>query len=264
LIGLFSAILMVSAIVMPVAAYDVIDPYKDVWIEMTNGARYANLSSGNVNQSYYFKFGGGGLNAMHISSSPTLPYGQVNTAKSTSGNFFITDTGGRGFNDDIILMVAVQNPVPAELNIHVNASGYRWQPTPDLNQIPDENDISHIYGSVDNDFTDDNFTLYGPQDWKPCSSENYPLFVNLEGGTDYSLCFIDLKVGNLGLNSTTGYSNNLIDLGSVNVTYDITGTDGENVAFNAYGWCNQSNQEKGVSWTNALTGGGASAWEVNN
>jgi hypothetical protein len=264
LIGLFSALMMVSAIVLPVMAAP-ISPYKHVWIDMTNGARYANLSSGNANQSYYFKFDGGGLNAMHISNSTGLPYGQVNTGKSTSDTFYITDTGGRGFNDDIILMVAVQNPVPDGLNIHINASGYRWQPTAN-GSIPDEQDVinNHIDGSVDDDFTDDNLTLYGPQDWKPSSTEYYPLFVDLESGTEYSLCFIDLKVGNLGLNSTTGYSNSLIDQGSVKVTYDISGIDGENVAFNAYGWCNQSNQGKGVSWTNALTGTGASAWEVNN
>ncbi|MBP1928147.1 hypothetical protein J2741_000694 [Methanolinea mesophila] len=263
-IGMIAALFLVSTLIGPVTAADPIDPYKHVWLEMTNGARFADLSSGGANQSYYFKFDGGGLNAMHISNSSDLPFGQVTTDAPTSGTFYITDTGGRGFNDDIILMVAVQDPLPSGLNIHINASGYRWEPTAVLNEIPDEEDLTYYAGSVDEDFTVDNFTLYGTQDWKPCSSEYYPLFVDLEPDTVYYLAFIDLKVGNLGLNSTTGYSESLIDKGSVNVTYEITGTNGENIAFNAYGWCNQSNQGKGVSWTNALTGTGASAWEVNN
>jgi len=263
MIGLLTALMAVSTFIMPVAAEE-IDPYKHVWLEMTNGARFADLSSGGANQSYYFKFDGGGLNALHISNSSNLPYGQVTPGASTSGTFYITDTGGRGFDDDIILMIAVQDKVPEDLNIHINASGYRWQPTPILNQIPDEEAVVHINGSVDQDFTDDNFTLYGPQDWKPCSSGNYPLFVNLEPFTEYNLSFIDLKVGNLGLNTTIGYSDSLINQGSAKVIYNISGIDGENVAFNAYAWCNQSNQGKGVSWTNAITGTGASAWEVNN
>ncbi len=264
LIGLLAAAILVSTFVGPALAADPIDPYKHVWLEMTNGARFADLSSGGANQSYYFKFDGSGLNAMHISNSSDLPFGQVTTGAPESGIFYITDTGGRGFNDDIILMVAVQDPLPAGLNIHINASGYRWQPTAVLNDVPDQENITYFSGSVNQDFTVENFTLYGTQVWKPCSTIDYPLFVDLESDTEYYLAFIDLKVGNLGLNSTTGYSESLIDEGSVKVTYEISGTDGENIAFNAYGWCNQSNQGKGVSWTNALTGTGASAWEVNN
>jgi hypothetical protein len=264
IIGPLVAAILVSTLIGPVTAAEPIDPYKHVWLEMTNGARFADLSSGGANQSYYFKFDGGGLNAMHISNSSDLPFVQVTTGAGESGTFYITDTGGRGFNDDIILMVAVQDPLPEELNIHINASGYRWEPTAVLNEVPDLENLTYYAGSVNEDFTVDNFTLYGTQIWKPCSIQDYPLFVDLEPDTVYYLACIDLKVGNLGLNSTTGYSESLIDKGSVKVTYEITGTNGENIAFNAYGWCNQSNQGKGVSWTNALTGTGASAWEVNN
>jgi len=242
----------------PVSATE-ISGYHHVWLDMTNGAFWSNLSSGNANQSYYFKFDGGGLNAEHISASPLQSNGQYNHG-STTGTFYITDTGGRGFNDDIILAVAAYQP-SSDFSLGIDASGYRWQPTAVTNQVPAQSSLVRVNHSVNQIFTASNFSEYGPQYWRPCSSSGYVNFNGQNDQTAYSLSFIDLKVGNLGINSTVKYADSLIDNGSVKVTYNVT--DGVPVAFNAYAWCNQSNQGKGVSWTNALTGTG-SGWDVNS
>lgn len=239
----------------PVSA-TAIPGYHHVWIDMTNGAYWSNLSAGN--SSYYFKFDGGGLNAEHISASPLQSYGQFNHG-STTGTFYITDTGGRGFNDDIILAVAAADP---DINLGIDASGYRWQPTAVVNQVPAQSALVRVNHSVNQYFTSTNFSEYDAQYWRPSSSAGYQIFNNQRTDqTPYYLSFIDLKVGNLGINSTVKYADSLIDNGSVKVTYNVT--DGVPVAFNAYAWCNQSNQGNGVSWTNAITGTG-SGWDVNS
>lgn len=240
----------------PVSAAEIPD-YHHVWLDMTNGAFWSNLSSNNANQSYYFKFDGGGLNSAHITASPLQSYGQFNHG-GTSGTFYITDTGGRGFNDDIILVVAAADP---DINLGIDASGYRWQPTAVMNQVPAQANLVRVDHSVNQYFTSSNFSQYDPQSWRPCSSEYINFYNQAYDPTPYYLSFIDLKVGNLGINSTVTYADSLIDNGSVKVTYNVT--DDVPVAFNAYAWCNQSNQGKGVSWTNALTTGG-SGWDVNS
>lgn len=250
----------------PVGASVPIGGYHHVWIDMTNGAFWSNLSSNNANQSYYFKFDGGGLNAAHISTSPLQSNGQYNhvysSGGSSTGTFYITDTGGRGFNDDIILAVAASNPT--NLNLGIDASGYRWQPTAVTNQVPAQSALHRINNSVNQYFTASNFSEYNPQAYRPCSSDLYPNFNGQDAADPYYLSFIDLKVGDLGINSTVKYADSLIDNGSVKVTYNASGLSStDSLAFNAYSWCNQSNQGKGVSWTNALTGTG-SGWDVNN
>ena len=261
LIGLFSAILMVSAIVLPVAA-DEITNYKHVWLPMTNGARF------NETGDYYFKLDGGGLNALHITNSIDDPYGEVIDAVSTSGHFYISDTGGRGYDDDVILMLAVNGTIPENFNLHLESGGYRWTPTAN-GSIPLEEDVinNHTYNVVDDDFGPANFTDYF-QIWKPSTSSNYRIY-NTQDMADsnhkFTLMFIDLKVGALGLNTTTGYYNDLVDNGMVRVNYTFTNLGSLPAAFNAYSWCNQSTQGQGVSWTNKSDGtlSGTSGWNIN-
>ncbi|MCX6690914.1 MAG: hypothetical protein NTW33_02375, partial [Methanoregula sp.] len=87
----------------------------------------ANLAFANQPAGYYFfKFdqvGGGGLNALHIASSSTNPpnYGQVTTTTSQSGTFYITETGGRGYQDEAILLVAVKGNIPGNYAIHIKS-----------------------------------------------------------------------------------------------------------------------------------------------
>jgi hypothetical protein len=217
----------------------ILPDYHHIDITMANGG------------TFYIKFDGGGLNQLHMTTSPSEPYGQVTTTESSSGVFYLDDTGGRGFNDDTILMVAVKGDVPDDYTIHIKASGYRWTPTPVLNQPPTYNEITYVKGSVDDTFTKADF-IYGPQAWKPSNEHPYPI-VSEQDMTDptqtFRFMFVDLKAGTLGPNSLLS---GITDNGAVKVEYDITNPAGLTV-FNVYTWCNQSNQGQGISWTNSLS-----------
>ena len=62
--------------------------------------------------SYFvgFRCAGGGLNALHMTTSTSTPYGTLTQTSSDSGTFYLSDTGGRGYFDKAILMVAIRNP----------------------------------------------------------------------------------------------------------------------------------------------------------
>lgn len=212
----------------------------------------------------FFKFEGGGLNALHISTDPeNEPFGQVTTTEEQSGVFYLTNTGGRGFTDDMILMVAVNGTIPDDFALHIRASGYRWPPTTVLNMPPAADEVEYVEGSYEGTITKDDI-VYSPQTWKPAGNNQpgaYPIYYGQDvsdGSNPFHLVFIDLNAGTLGGNSRL---NDLRDNGAVKVEYEF-----ENLptyaAFNSYGWCNQSNQGLGISWTNRVSGPGSSGFSV--
>ncbi|PKL61534.1 MAG: hypothetical protein CVV31_10650 [Methanomicrobiales archaeon HGW-Methanomicrobiales-2] len=238
--------LLVGLIAAPAAAADfggiTLPDYKHIDITMANGG------------DNYIKFDGGGLNALHITTDPSERYGQVTETSSQSGTFYFSDTGGRGFFDDLILMVAVQGEVPDDFKLHVKASGYQWTPTPVLNQPPAMEEIAYSEGFTDRVFTREDF-IYAPQTWKPCREANYPIYYGQDMSRNnpedrFHIMFIDLGVGALGPNS---FLDGLTDDGCAKIEYSFENME-TFAAFNAYGWCNQSNQGRGISWSNDLTG----------
>jgi PKD repeat protein len=222
---------------------------------------FANQQTG----YYYFKFdqdGGGGINAVHIASGSTdLPnYGQVTTTTSQSGTFYITDTGGRGYQDDAILLVAVKGDIPSNFDIHIKSSGYSWTPTGVANKQPLVSQITYHSGAVDQTFTKSQF-VYGSQTWKPAGNNapsDYPLYYG-EDTSDttnkYKLMFVDLKAGPLGQNGAIDVSS-ITDKGAVKVEYTIENLDSV-ATFNVYCWNDNTSQGKGISWTNGLTSSGS-------
>jgi len=239
-------VLLVALIAAPAAAADfggiTLPDYKHIDITMANGG------------DKYIKFDGGGLNALHITTDPSERYGQVTETSTQSGTFYFSDTGGRGFFDDLILMVAVQGEVPDNFKLHVRASGYQWTPTPVLNQPPTMEEIAYSEGFTDRAFTKSDF-IYAPQTWKPCREANYPIYYGQDMSKNnpedrFHIMFVDLGVGAIGPNS---FLDGLTDSGCAKIEYSFENME-TFAAFNAYGWCNQSNQGKGISWSNDLTG----------
>lgn len=212
----------------------------------------------------YFKFDGGGLNALHLTTDPdSEPYGQVTTTDEQSGVFYVSETGGRGFFDDIILMVAINGTIPDDFALHVRASGYRWAPTTVLNMPPQAEEIEYVDGAYEGTITKNDFT-YRPQTWKPAGNNlpgAYPLYFGQDvsdSSNPFHLIFIDLHAGALGLNSNlSGLTNN----GAVKIEYEFENL-GTFASINTYGWCNQSNQGQGISWTNRIVGEGSSGYAV--
>jgi hypothetical protein len=203
---------------------------------------------------YYILADGGGLNQLHIATDATNLYGEViarDTDKTSfSGSFYISTTGGRGFNDDIILLASVKGPIASDFSLSINSSGYTWNVSPDYNILP----TSYSYGTgISETFTRDDF-LYGPQTVKPGPIKEgiLPLYY----GQDYNdpstaeyLMFIDLYVGNLSSSAISG----LIDNGAVKVDFSFTGMTSI-AAFNAYAWAAPGKDAQGVNWTTRTNG----------
>lgn len=270
-------LLFVAIAVIPVAADTPWSGYKDINIKNANGIRFDK----NSNEMYYYKLGGGGLNALHITHDPiNVPSGAFNKTTSTSGTFWLSDTGGRGFDDDAILFIAVNGTPDSNFKVHITSSGYNWTPTGALNQLPAIGNIAYNASAVSNaefsmaDFTQnddsDNIDTY----WRPSTSATFPVF-NGQNMADtavnnFKFIPVDLKVGIIGTNANSTYNGSLIDHGAVKVDYTIAGIPTNAVvAFNAYAWCNQSNQGQGISWTNSVNtsaqgpGSSYSGWLVD-
>jgi hypothetical protein len=223
---------------------------RDITINVSNdnGALYGS----GADDSYYISAPGGGLNQLHIStdSTPAGVSGQVTTqpisTSSTSGTFWITTTGGRGYNDDLILLFSLTGPISDDFSLKINSSGYQW--TPSAAGVVDP-----VYkdGAVDETFTKADF-LYGPQTAKPGPGNGWilPFYSGqdiADPATAQYLMFIDLDVGNDDLR-------NSIDSGDAKVEFDISGIYDTIAAFNAYAWVLDANiANSSINWTNNLS-----------
>src|SRR5687767_6162298 len=101
---------------------------REIYINVSNdnGAR---LGSG-ATDSYYLNAPGGGLNQLHITTNGTAAglNGQVTTqnvvGSSASGSFWVSTTGGRGYNDTIVLLASIQGPISNDFSLNIKSSGY--------------------------------------------------------------------------------------------------------------------------------------------
>jgi hypothetical protein len=153
-------------------------------------------------------------------------------------------------------MIAVNGTVPNNFRVHIRASGYRWTPVL-TGDYPEYSTLTYFTGALDEYFTKDDF-IYGPQIWKPCPAENYPIFDGqnmADTANTFSIMFIDLNAGILGpntLSSPTYVGQSVVDNGSIKIEYSL-----ENLqtiaAFNAYAYTVSSNQGQGIRWTNRLS-----------
>ncbi|WP_067049542.1 PGF-pre-PGF domain-containing protein [Methanofollis ethanolicus] len=190
---------------------------------------------------------------------------QVVFSNDQSGVFYINDTGGRGWDDNGILMLAVNGTIPDDFRVNIKASGYQWTPVQKGN-FPAFENITYVPEALDETFTKDDF-LYGPQIWRPCPAVNYPIFDRqdmTDTGNTFSIMFIDLNAGILGKNtlSQPDFSGQAInDKGAIKVEYSFENLE-TFAAFNAYVYTVSSNQGQGVRWTNPLSAGGASGYAV--
>lgn len=264
IIKIILALIILSCWIQPV-------PAADIPSNVLSDAYHVNIGTANAG-GFYIKFDGGGLNALHITTSTSEPFGQVTTTSLQSGTFYIADTGGRGFCNDMVLMVGIKKPagdasLPDNMKIKIKSSGFQWEPTGILNKPPQLADVKYVEGAVDGTYGI-NSILYGPQKWKPAgqnSPKNYPIYYGQDMSSSSDLFyffFVDLKVGDLGSNS--GLPSSLQNEGMIKIEYSIENLDNGMVSFNGYGWCdeNQANQGKGISWTNDLTGSSPSGYSV--
>jgi hypothetical protein len=219
----------------------------DVAVSNDAGALY-----GDGPDTYFINAPGGGLNQLHIStdSSPAGVSGQVTSqhvsTSSMSGTFWVTTTGGRGYNDEIVLLFSVVGPISNDFSLTIKSSGYQW--TPSAAGV-----VNPVYknGAVDETFSKADF-LYGPQTAKPGPGTGFVLpFYSGQNindpATAQSLMFVDLDVGNDNLRSS-------IDRGDAKVDFDISGLYGTTASFNAYAWAFSANvANSSINWTNNVS-----------
>jgi hypothetical protein len=217
--------------------------------------------------AYLVKADGGGTNELGISSTTTGGSVQniASNSSSPSGTFYITNSGGRGFDNDIILALAMTGPISDNFAVNIKSAGYTWTPATQGNYNPAApTDATHVAG-INETFTKQDL-LYGPQTLRPGTFGTggiLPIFSSDNGTnptTNAYLMFIDLDVGNI--KSTT--LPNLVDKGAVKVDFSFSGLDAATkIALNAYGWVSASNQNDGINFTNAMSGTAASGVYLN-
>ncbi|MGB9977947.1 hypothetical protein [Methanobacterium sp.] len=222
-----------------------------------------------------------GLNALHIASSSdtSYAYGDVTNVAATSGTstgtFYMTDTGGRGWDDNGILMIAVNGTLPDNFAIQINSAGYQW--TPISSGYPTYNSTTYNSSALSETFTKSDFDGNNgyTSTWKPCPATNYPLYegqnvtVDTLNGNTFHIIFVDLYAGIIGQNTLASWNGqNAVDNGALQVNYTINNLpQGSMVAFNSYAYCQSSNQGNGIRWTNSVNNIGnnsisTSGWNV--
>jgi hypothetical protein len=244
-------------------ALDPLAHNKHIFVPMKNGALYqgedADYFDGDDDDAYYIKADGGGLNQLHITTDLDNLYGQNTTTDNMSGSFWITTTGGRGYNDDIILMISVKGTIDDNFSVNIKSSGYSWYPSNGDANYP-SSPGTYTTNAINQTFYKSDFQ-YGSNPYKPGPGtyDTWSLLL-FSGQTDFTtnetLLFIDLKRSN-----QTGST--LTDKGAVKVEYSFSNMN-TSASFNAYGWCKYSNQGQGINWTQNTVGTtGTSSYTVN-
>ena len=222
---------------------------RNIDIKMSNDA--GALYGSGPDNTYFISAPGGGLNQLHIStdSTPAGAFGQVTTrnisTSSTSGTFWVTTTGGRGYDDDVILMFSLVGAISDAFSLKIRSSGYQWTPSDAV--------VNPVYkaGAVDEIFTKADF-IYGPQTAKPGPGNAWVLpFYSGQNINDPStaqyLMFIDLNVGNNDIRTS-------IDSGDAKVEFEVSGIYDTTASFNAYAWALNANiDNSSINWTNNLS-----------
>jgi hypothetical protein len=246
---LLAAIALVST--TAVAHADPLTSNRNIDIRVANdaGALYGSGPS----DTYFINAPGGGLNQLHITTDGSAAgvAGQVTSLStvpgSTSGGFFVSTTGGRGYNDDIILGISLQGPISDSFSISVRSSGYQWTASSAgvVNPLYNASALNETFNTAD--------FIYGPNTAKPGPGSGFVLpFYSGQNindpATAQMLMFVDLNVGNTNLRSQ-------IDSGNAKVEFDVSGLlAGDILSFNAYAWAFSANvADSSINWTNNLS-----------
>ena len=231
-------------------------------VDKQRPSRYDSVHPG----TYFFNIGNnmynGGQNAIHISDSYLTPYGTITVSDSPTGTFYITDTGGKGYEDEAILLIAVQESEFSEdFSIDLAVEGYRFldhaaDGMPTVDEVGTFNSEAYVATLNASDFLIYDGALVS-QTWKPSTGSdgdvNKKFFDGQDlGGPKYNLILVDLNTSIVGRNAA--YQKNLTNYGNPKVTYTIHGYSGGNVSFAPYAWVSYqtgggSYFDRTIGWT---------------
>lgn len=232
--------------------------YKNVNLNIANDVKFPVAGSSVYNFFSANQNPGQGLNALHITPNINTPGGSVINTNNNSGTFYLSDTGGRGWDDDGILMIAVNgSTIPS---ISISSEGYNWTPVLTGSYPAYTTSRDGVSGTFSSSDFDNGYI----STWKPCPYSDYPLYEGQDpsNSSDFHIIFVDLHAGIIGQNTLsqsdwTNHSASVINKGMIQVNYTISGLPSDSmVAFNAYAFCNSSNQGQGIRWTNSVNNPG--------
>ncbi|WP_160329480.1 Ig-like domain-containing protein [Methanofollis ethanolicus] len=229
----------------------VIPDTNNVFLRVSNddGARFDDFG----NNTYNIRWTGdaseipandGGQNALHITDDLSTTQ-KVTFTNNLAGTFWVTDTGGRYYKDEILLLIAVNGTIPDNFRLHLKADGYQWVPNPTPHAPPALEDITYEAVTLDEWFTKDDL-IYGPQTWRPAAHTTYPLYP----GQDVTNTSNTFRMMLVDLNAGDRYG-----VQPVRVQYEVENLNSF-MAVNAYAY--SKNADVGVynitCWTNRLLG----------
>jgi len=198
--------------------------------------------------TYFFNIGNnmynGGQNAIHISDSYLTPDGTITVTDSPTGTFYVTDTGGKGYEDEAILLIAVQeNELSEDFSIDLAVEGYKFldhaaNVAPTADEVGDFNSEAYVATLNASDFLTYDGALVS-QAWKPSTGSAGDVNMKFFDGQDlagpkYNLILVDLNTSIVGRNAA--YQTTLTNYGNPKVTYTIHGYSGGNVSFAPYAY----------------------------
>lgn len=275
-----AVLLFVALAVMPVAA-SVWPDYHDTIVPIANQPprfTYQNATG------YYFNLTNatGGMNAIHITDSTSSPAGACylkNTAADLNGTFYVSTTGGRNGQDDIILMVGISSTNQTDIdnfNIDIKEHGYNWSPT-SSGTVPEL--VTYYSPSIDVTLDSTNLLKDGDdvvvsQPWKFAPTADYPIYCgqDLSNEEEFVLWLVDNRVGTINgtwYNQTYPSQPLLNDKGMTKIDYAILSHPSSSalIAFNVYAYNNQTTQGQGINWLNKVNisgapSSGSSGWLV--
>lgn len=193
----------------------------------------------------------GGLNAIKISDDNSTS-AKVIFTNAQSGTFYISNTGGKGYSDDGILMLAINGTIPDDFLVHITVSGYQW--TPNATGKPNASVVTYNSSTLDETFNVTDF-IYGPQTWRNYYGPNYPIYEKQDMNSltnTFNIILIDLYAGMLNPSSYPGLINN----GTIKVEYSLTNLPVSSLAaFNAYSYSlapETGQTTGGIAWTNKV------------
>lgn len=228
----------------------IIPAVDDVYLKVANddGARFNDFG----NDTFHILWTGGGVNAVHISDSPSGE-GEVTNTNSQSGTFYVTETGGRGYHDEVFLCVAVNGTIPDNFKLHILADGYQWVPNP-IPHMPPVSGTAHYEPVTLDEWFEKDDLMYGPQNWRPAVGTQYPLFAGQDmsdTSNTFRMMFIDLNGG-------------ILSAHSLRVQYEIENLN-TMASFNVYAYTKNEEKTTGIfhnitSWTNNVVLNG---WSVS-
>jgi hypothetical protein len=242
-------LLFVALAVVPVAA-ETNDWNKDGYVLIPGVSYYNYTLFDTVNEEHFTAFpltekqnkvnltmtnGTGGMNAVHISTYGTNNAGQCFVSKNLTDTLYVTNTGGRNYQDNVILLIGLASNNDDErqnLAVDIDAKGYSWEPKNTANSGPAQEDIqwtgTEATVTSDDYVYDDEGGVY--QIWKFAPNPNYPMYCGQDMTSTskinvFNLTAVDLWEGILSNTTMTGLNNS----GTIKVNYTIYRKDGLSV-----------------------------------